>query len=224
MQTWSKYFHGFLNLFFQSNCFICQRPTPYDFCLDCTRQVQRCCLSNPNFLWQPPLPIFAWGMYGGTLKRAIAAMKYENQPDIARPLGYWLGEAWLNSQHSSKQFVVVPIPLHASKKKERGYNQAALIAQSFCEITGNIYKANALERVRSTTAQFGLSVAEREKNLTEAFRVGTDFRRRPNAPVLLVDDIYTTGATARSAVQTLRQSRIAVYGLVAVATTVRGNR
>ena len=151
-------------------------------------------------------------------------MKYENQPNIARPLGYWLGEAWLNSQHSSKQFVVVPIPLHSSKQKERGYNQAALIAQSFCEITGNIYKANGLERVRSTTAQFGLSAAEREKNLAEAFRVGTDFRRRPNAPVLLVDDIYTTGATARSAVQTLRQSRIAVSGLVAVATTVRGNR
>jgi ComF family protein len=150
-------------------------------------------------------------------------MKYDNQPNVARPLGYWLGEAWLNSQHSSKQLVIVPIPLHASKQKERGYNQAALIAQSFCEITGNAYKPNALERVRETTAQFGLSATEREKNLVSAFRVGADFRHRPDAPVLLVDDIYTTGATARSAVQTLRQSGIAVYGLVAVATTVKVN-
>ena len=221
MQTWTKNLKSLLTLFLDSNCPLCQRPTSQELCQDCAKQLQRCQLSNPNSLWQDPLPVFAWGAYGGTLKRAIATMKYDNQPQIARPLGHWLGQAWLNSQHYSQQVVVVPIPLHPSKQKQRGYNQAALIAQSFCEVTKLKLQQNALERVRETEAQFGLSVSAREKNLAEAFRVGAEFRRRPDAAVLLVDDIYTTGATAKAANKTFRQSGIAVYGLVAIATPVK---
>jgi ComF family protein len=165
--------------------------------------------------------VFSWGLYGGTLKRAIAVMKYENQSQIARPLGQWLGEAWLlNSPKLNSQVVVVPIPLHKSKLKQRGYNQAALIAQSFCQTTGLKLNLNGLERVRETKAQFGLSASERAKNLAAAFVVGQGFRR-PDASVLLIDDIYTTGATAAAAVQTLRQCEISVLGLVAVATAVK---
>ncbi len=213
---------GLLNLFLKSNCPLCLRPTSEELCQECWRQLQKCHLPDPSFLWHNPLPVFAWGTYSGILKRAVAAMKYENQPQIARPLGQCLGEAWLlNSPKYTQQLVVVPIPLHASKQKKRGYNQAALIAQSFCETTGLKLKINGLERVRETEAQYNLSSTAREKNLAEAFRLGKDFRRRPNALVLLVDDIYTTGATAKSAVQTFTQERIAVLGLAATAVTVK---
>jgi ComF family protein len=158
-------------------------------------------------------------VYGGILKRAIAALKYENQPQIARPLGQWLAQAWLNSQLAST-VIVVPIPLHADKQKQRGYNQAALLAQSFCKITGLHLQQMGLERIRVTEAQFGLSALEREKNLAMAFKLGSGFRRQvPDKPILLLDDIYTTGATARSAVQTLQKLGIPVYGLVASATS-----
>ncbi|MFH7027471.1 MAG: ComF family protein [Heteroscytonema crispum UTEX LB 1556] len=222
MQTWTKNLKGLLNLFLESNCPLCQRSTSCEFCQDCTRQLQKCNLPEPNRPKQDAIAVFAWGAYGGILKRAIAVMKYENQPQVARPLGQWLGEAWLlHSPLPTRSLVVVPIPLHASKQKTRGYNQAALIAQSFCQTTGLKLKLNGLERMRETKAQFGLSVCDREQNLNSAFSLGEDFRHRPNTPVLLVDDIYTTGATAKSAVQTLRQSGIAVSGLVAVATAVK---
>ncbi|MEA5505067.1 ComF family protein [Halotia wernerae UHCC 0503] len=223
MPTWTKNLSGLLNLFLQSNCPLCQRSTAYNLCQYCTRQLQTCHHKNPSALWQEPMPIFGWGAYGNSLKRAIAVMKYENQPQVARPLGQWLGEAWLlNSPNHDQRLVVVPIPMHASKQKQRGYNQAALIAQSFCQTTGLRLKLNGLERVRETKAQFGLSVSERENNLAEAFAVGQEFRRcRLDAPVLLVDDIYTTGATASSAMQTLRQCGIAVLGLAAVATAIK---
>ena len=214
-----------LNLFLESNCPLCQRPTPKEFCQDCARQIQRCQMPNSNSLWQERLPVFVWGVYGGTLKRAIAALKYENQPQLARPLGHWLAQAWLNSQLASTRLIVVPIPLHANKQKQRGYNQAALLAQSFCEITGLQLQQTGLERVRGTEAQFGLSIVEREKNLAMAFQLGSGFRRhRPASPVLLLDDIYTTGATARSAAQTLENLNIPVYGLVAIATSQRKNQ
>lgn len=211
---------AFLNLFLQSNCPLCQRPTPEEFCLHCTRQLQKCHIEDCSYLWKNSLPVFAWGKYSGNLKRAIAVMKYENYPEIARPLGQWLGEAWLaNSNHSLQKLIVVPIPLHPNKQKKRGYNQAALIAKSFCEITGLKFRQNGLLRLRETEAQFNLSSSEREKNLIDAFGIGKDLHRQNDTPILLIDDIYTTGATAKSAVKTLQKNGIAVSGLAAVAAS-----
>ncbi|MBE9034062.1 ComF family protein [aff. Roholtiella sp. LEGE 12411] len=222
MHTWTKNLTGLLNLFLQSHCPLCQRATSQEFCQNCTKQLQNCHHKNPSYLWRDPIPVFGWGAYGGSLKRAIAVMKYENQPQIARPLGQWLAQAWLlNLPKGYQRPLVVPIPLHASKQKQRNYNQAALIAQSFCETTGLKLKLNYLLRMRETEAQFGLSASEREKNLAEAFAVEQEFRRLSDVPVLLVDDIYTTGATARSAVQTLRQCGIVVLGMAVVATAVK---
>jgi ComF family protein len=219
MSNWNQNLKGLLNLFLKSNCPICQRPTAEEFCQDCTRQLQRCQRDNPSYLWLGQLPVFVWGVYGGALKRAIAALKYENQPQLARPLGYWLAQAWLNS-NATTRLIVVPIPLYAEKLHQRGFNQAALIAQSFCEITGLQLQQQGLERVRNTAAQFNIPVLEREKNLAMAFELGSGFRRHhPANPVLLLDDIYTTGATAISAAQTLRDAGVRVYGVVAIAST-----
>ncbi|MEA5554101.1 ComF family protein [Anabaena cylindrica UHCC 0172] len=215
-------FKSLLNIFLQAHCPLCQRSTKSELCQYCTKQLQSCHLQNPDYLWQQSLPVFSLGSYGGALKRAIAAMKYDNQPQIARLLGNYLGEAWLLHTPSANQKpVIVPIPLHPKRLKERGYNQAALIAQGFCQTTGLKLQLNGLERIKDTKAQFSVSGSEREKNLADAFFVGSDFRRHPNAPVLLVDDIYTTGATAKSAVSTLNQSNISVLGLAAVATTIK---
>jgi ComF family protein len=222
MLTWTRNLKGLLNLFLESNCPLCQRQTSQEFCQYCVKQLHSCHLAEPNSRWQESIPVFAWGMYSGSLKRAIAAMKYENHPQIARPLGQWLGEAWLNSPQRNRRLIVVPIPLHSGKLKKRGYNQAALIAESFCQTTGLKFKQNGLARVRDTEAQFGLSALKREKNLAEAFALGKQFSHyRPNVPVLLIDDIYTTGATAKSAVQVLHQCGIAVEGLAALATAVK---
>ncbi|MBU7584540.1 MAG: ComF family protein [Nostoc sp. TH1S01] len=223
MPNWKDNFQDFLNLFLQSHCPLCQRSTSDTLCVYCARQLHNCGQKNPAASWQGEIPIFGWGVYGGSLKRAIAVMKYENQPNIARILGIWLGEAWLlHSPQRHTQLLVVPIPMHPQKQKQRGYNQAALIAESFCQTTKLKLNLNVLERVRETQAQFGLSVSEREKNLADAFAVGKEFRRHyPSTSVLLIDDIYTTGATTKSAVQILRQSGITVLGLAAVAIAIK---
>ncbi|HLO86360.1 MAG TPA: ComF family protein [Nostocaceae cyanobacterium] len=213
---------SFFNLFLQTNCPLCQRSTQTEFCQYCTKQLQSCQLQNSSHLWKQPLPVFAWANYSGAVKRAIAIMKYENQPQIGRLFGQWLGEAWLLNPPFTQKLMVVPIPLHPSKQKQRGYNQAALIAEGFCQITGFKFKNNALARVKETQAQFGLSLTQRETNLAQAFSISSEFRHHPTeVPVLLIDDIYTTGATAKSAIQTFQQSRISVLGLAAVATTAK---
>ncbi len=220
-KKFQKLKNALLSLFLKSNCPLCARPTDAELCEYCQRQLKRYQLNQPSYLWQGQLPVFVWGNYGGILKRALAALKYDNQPNLARPMGHWLGEAWLKSPaaKNNKKFIAVPIPLHCTKLQQRGFNQAELIAQSFCEFTGYKQQPHGLERVRVTEAQFGLSGQQRAENLADAFAVSKNLRKRPpTSPVLLVDDIYTTGATVNSAAQILRQQGISVYGVVAIAT------
>lgn len=219
MQIWKS----FLNFFLQSNCPLCQRPASQEFCQYCNKQLQKCRLTDSNRRKENSLTVIAWGGYGGSLRRAITTMKYDNHPEIARPLGEWLGEVWLSNYGSKDSFIVVPIPMHPEKQKKRGFNQAALIAKSFCQTTGLKLKLNGLQRVKKTEALFGLSPSERKKTLTQAFEIGKDFRKPPNAPVVLVDDIYTTGATVKSAIETLSKSGIVVFSVAAVAVPSKAN-
>jgi ComF family protein len=183
--------------------------------------LQQCQL--PCSYQQAALPTIAWGEYSGALKRAIASLKYNNHPELARPLGQWLAQSWLSAQLPiKKSVIVVPIPMHPDKIAQRGFNQAELIAQSFCEATGLPLKRHGLARIQATEAQFKLSPQAREQNLAGAFALGKDFlRQRPTETVLLLDDIYTTGATVRSAAQVLRRQQISVWGVGAVAIAGR---
>lgn len=223
MGNWVHKAGNLLDLFLRSDCPLCQRCTNQEVCQYCQRQIQGCQLANFAPSPQDQLPVWAWGSYSGALKRAIAALKYENHPQLACPLGYWLAQAWLDAssstQHPLKSAItVVPIPLHPLKQQQRGYNQAELLAQSFCRVTGLPWQREGLKRVRLTEAQFGLSPTKREENLAEAFQVGTNLAQRcSTGSVLLLDDIYTTGATARAAAQILQQQGISVCGLAAIA-------
>ncbi len=212
---------NFLNLFLQNSCPLCQRTTTKAFCVYCEKQLEQQRLANPAQGWQEQPAVFAWGNYGGHLKRAIAQFKYENQPELAQPFGEWIAQAWLNTSLAENQPVIVPIPLHPEKLQKRGFNQAELLAKRFCQLTGCSLKANGLQRSRETEALFSLSKAQREQTLAEAFEVGKDFSRGAKSPVILFDDIYTSGATVRSAMQTLRRKGIRVQGAIVLAKTSR---
>jgi predicted amidophosphoribosyltransferase len=109
--------------------------------------------------------------------------------------------------------------MHISKRKSRGFNQAELIAQRFCDVTGLPLAVEGLTRVQVTQAQFQVgSASNRLHNLAGAFQVGVTFQRQlPRHPVLLVDDIYTTGATVQSATIALQKQGILVAGVAVVA-------
>jgi len=219
-QEWTGFVKSFLNLFFKSECPLCQRSAVKEFCPYCLRQLQRCQLADPGRLWHSESGVFVWGEYGGALKRAIAAFKYENNPQLGKPLGCWLAKAWLSfPELAIDNLTVVPIPMNREKLKQRGFNQAELLAESFCELTNLPLQRQGLERVKDTKPLFELSLQERQAEMKDALILGKDFRRRlPRDRVLLVDDIYTSGTTVREAIKVLKQSGISVYGTVALAT------
>jgi predicted amidophosphoribosyltransferase len=109
----------------------------------------------------------------------------------------------------------VPIPLHHSKQKKRGFNQAEVMAKSFCQITGYKLNTQALIRVKETEAMFNLeTLAARAKNLQGALQIGA---KLPKYPVLLLDDIYTTGTTVKESIKILQQNKIEVIGVAVAA-------
>lgn len=213
-----------LDWLLQKPCPLCDRLTASALCPDCWHQVDRCqvgCSAHVSLGCQPTgqlqeISVFAWGNYGGALKRTIAALKYHNQPQLARPLGDRLAQAWLKTLPNVEPLSIVPIPLHAEKQRQRGFNQAERLAEAFCDRTGLPLQREGLIRVRLTEAQFRLTSTAREQNLSNAFRAGRFSRSAPSR-VLLIDDIYTTGATARAAVQALQQQQISVWGIAVVA-------
>jgi ComF family protein len=211
-----------LNLFLKQNCPMCNRTAQAVFCKYCHRQIQDCQLSQPDRYWQGDLPLFAWGKYEGTVKQSIGKLKYDGHRSIGQLYGEWLAESWQKSLPPglAPKLIVIPIPLHSEKLATRGFNQAELIAQSFCQITGAKLDLS-LQRNRSTVAQFGLSKLARQENVAGAFTI-VNSRLKSGDTVLLIDDIYTTGATVRSAAAVIRSIQVNVCGVAVVARVAIG--
>ena len=159
------------------------------------------------------VPVFTAGRYAPPLSDAIRRFKFEGHPELARPLARLVLPV-LEELELEPADAWVPVPLHRSRLVERGFNQSALLARILAKSTGARFEPRTLERRRETDQQARLGRAERAHNAFGAFVV-----RRPVAAerVVLVDDVVTTGATARACLAALRQANIAVLAVVALA-------
>ncbi|HAC63850.1 MAG TPA: ComF family protein [Cyanothece sp. UBA12306] len=212
-----------LSLFLQENCPLCERSTQEEICIYCHKQLKSCQFKNPAQFWSEDLPLFVWGKYDGKLKQAIAALKYDKHQAIGELLGIWLGETWLNCRvtNSFKSVRAIPIPLHPEKQKTRGFNQAEIIAKNFCQITSFSLDSTLLQRVKKTEAMFNLNAQEKQQNIQQAFQVRKQLiKQKRSQKVLLIDDIYTTGTTAKEATRMLRKEGIKVLGIAAIAKPI----
>lgn len=212
------------NSLWQTNCPLCKRPADRILCKDCDRQIAAC--QSPDFLQTDypiaaEIPLYSWGIYDGALKRAIAACKYDQHPEIMDAIAERIADTWLRSANTKnpnlQKISVIPIPLHANKLKSRGFNQAELLARRFCDLAAKPCKPQLLQRVKDTKAQMQTkSKQEREENLSRAFTVPSS-QKIKKQDVVLFDDIYTTGATIREAIATLAANSITVRGVIVLA-------
>lgn len=166
----------------------------------------------------PPGPAFtlvACGMYGGALASAVRRLKYGDRPDLAGPLGALL--AATADAADLRADLVVPVPLHPRKLRERGYNQSALLAASVARTVRAPLVARGLVRTRDTAPQASLSKRRRRDNIAGAFRV-----RSPadvhGKRILLMDDVATTGATLRACAESLLAAGAASVTALVVAS------
>jgi ComF family protein len=159
----------------------------------------------------------AIGSYDGALRAIVHAMKYEGRRSLARPLGALMRHRGGDVLHGAG--CVVPVPLHASRRRERGFNQAADLAGQL-----GLPVVAALGRVRATPTQTGLPAAQRHRNMREAFGLTRAGVPLAGVTVLLVDDVSTTGATLEACARVLKEAGAAEVRALTAARVVSAPR
>jgi ComF family protein len=189
-------------------CPICGLPTStYEICHHPLLQSGL----KPNILTR----IRALGKYIPPYRGLVHNFKYQNKKKLAQVLGLGLANVINSDPILSRADYIVPIPLHPARLRERGYNQALLLAREASASSGIILK-DCLRRSKYTTSQTQLDYTERMKNISDAFQLKSklDFILKDRR-VILVDDVITTGATLTEAAKTLFHNGVSeVYGVV----------
>lgn len=155
----------------------------------------------------------AVGAYDGTLRSIIHAIKYDARRSLARPLGKLMRERGADVlEHAA---CAVPVPLHPSRRRTRGFNQAADLARQL-----GVPVVAALRRVEATSPQTSLPAAERHRNVRGAFALTRAGRSLSGATVVLVDDVSTTGATLEACARVLKEFGVAEVRALTAARVV----
>jgi ComF family protein len=191
--------------------------------LPLSKKVARClaCMARA------PAFTAAWAPfeYGGAVAGALRQLKYAGRPEIARLLARSMPPALLAEAFAGAE-LVVPVPLHVRRLRERQFNQASVLALAMRarlpRPPGGVHKprfsARALLKVRHTAPQSSLSFSERLANVRDAF--AADPRRVAGRRLLLVDDVMTTGSTAHACARALLDAGATSVGVLTVARAV----
>ncbi|MBX9602281.1 MAG: hypothetical protein K2X35_14835 [Bryobacteraceae bacterium] len=192
-------------------CKECQTPFLSPFPLDEEGRCRLCAGAH-----RPFDGVYSPGAYEGRLRELIRLFKYAGIRSLARPMGVWLAEAC--PRHRSYD-AIVPVPLHWIRRWRRGFNQSEMLGTELERHLG-VPMLPVLRRRKATPSQAGSTAAVRRRNLQGAFAV-RDRELLRGKSILLVDDVFTTGATAASAAAALKRAGAAH---VTVLTLARADR
>jgi ComF family protein len=174
-------------------------------------QCQHCRTSEPAWDWAR-----AAGVYDGALRDAIHAFKFGRTRTMARPLAHLVAEQLLPALPTGID-ALVPVPLAHARQRERGFNQAELLAERLAQPIGAPVQRSWLYRTRTTAPQTDLTAAERRANVRGAFAA---HRRVRAGHAVVVDDVFTTGATVAECARALRAAGVSRVGVLAVARVI----
>lgn len=165
-----------------------------EFCFDCARK-------HHDFIEGKAM----W-VYEGRVRESLYRFKYQNKREYARTYAKEIARrygAWMKRR---KVQALIPVPLHRKRRRERGYNQAELLADELEGLTGIPARRELLVRVQDTRPQKQLGGTERKNNLKKAFKTTKSIVQL--RCVLIIDDIYTTGSTADAAASALKEAGV----------------
>jgi ComF family protein len=160
----------------------------------------------------------AIGAYDGALRKAIHQFKYNNRSLLSAPLGSILSQHGKTVLPRDTYDVVMPVPLHPRRLRQRGFNQSLFLARSVAQAWGIAFDREGLHRTRWTDPQTMLPQKERRHNVKGAFAY--QGRGVTAKAVLLVDDVYTSGSTANECAQVLKKQGAGRVDVLTLARTI----
>lgn len=223
------FFNAFLDFFFPARCLICEKDIintqPQGICESCLSSIRhisspiclKCgipfnsgigrdhicgtCLTSRVYFTKAR----AVGFYEGVLQEAIHRLKYNRKTLLAKPLGAIMMSSHLDSIDFKSYDFLIPVPLHFKRLRERGFNQSLFLARSIGKRYEIPIDYMSLKRIKWESPQINLSREERERNVKGVFSLSNESGFRDKS-ILLVDDVYTSGATVNECARVLTKA------------------
>ena len=219
------------NLFFPKICHACNtilKDNELGICVVCRHELP---LTNYHFERPETVKKIFYGRVhleaatalfyfhkSGRVQQMLHHLKYKGKEDLGRIFGNWLGAELLESPYFESIDVVIPVPVHFKKLKQRGYNQVALFAQQIAKVLNVSYLDDVLLKSTNTKTQVFQSREARFQSVDHSFYV-QNINTIENKHILLVDDIITTGATLEACYEALRVVKNLKISLACIAYT-----
>lgn len=199
-----KFLLSLLDLIYRKKCYFCNSSKhSLKMCPDCYEELVFNSI-NPERIIEG-VNVYVCGVYEKNLQKLIRGLKYHRQKELAYYLAEFMYE-YFAKLNDTRDFQVIAVPLHKNRIKKRKYNHMELVAEEFCRLANLEPNFELIKRIKDTRPQYKLSRKERLANLSDAFEA--DIAKDLHKPVLILDDICTTGATFEEMIKTLKNCGI----------------
>ena len=205
-----------LDLIYRKKCYFCGKSKyALKMCPDCYDKLEFADFRVNRIA--NGVNVYCAGVYTKELQKLIRGLKYHKQRDLAYYQAKFMYEYFCKiDELKNKDFVLVPAPLHNNRIKKRKYNHMELVCEEFSKLSGFECRFYVIKRIKDTKPQYKLNKKQRLENLANAFKVCG----KTEKPVLLIDDICTTGSTFEEMIKTLNTAGIKDITCFATSTPI----
>lgn len=209
MENIKSLLNKLLDFIYKKKCYFCNKSKEcVKMCSACYQELTHNDIKENRELLG--VKIYSAGVYEKNLQKMIRGIKYHRQKELAYYMAKFMWEYFSNVMEKyniEPSFQVVPIPLHKNRQKQRGYNHMELVASEFCNLSGLEPNFELVKRIKATKPQYKLPYTKKMENLKGAFSVDKT-KLIKGKPVLIIDDICTSGATFTSIISELQANDI----------------
>lgn len=206
-----------LDIIFPSVCGICGKIDKNSLCPKCKiklKEIEKAKIlkvKNKNFTEHAYL-----FKYNGIIREKIIGYKFKDNSYLYKTFAEIIIKNKKICGFIKKYDIIIPVPIHKKRRKERGYNQSELIAKEIAKTLEINIEDNALCKIKNNKAQMLLAKCDREKNIKDVYEI-INLQKIQNKKVLLLDDIYTTGSTANECSRMLKEAGASKVSVLTIA-------